>query len=341
MPGVHIDRRRSLLVGVIAAALVVVVALTIAGYRALTSSPGMPIVLYTDLIGDGIDTGTAVRLNGVRIGEVTDIAPAGYGTQRIGLRLDRTKLHGLSTGLRIDYAPANLFGISEIDLRRGPGGAPLQAGAQIHLTGPRAADVYDATMGNLLRTMSQVSTTVLTAQLSTLIARLATDLRAFTPFMQTAIELARTVADNQRIPPSELLAQIGDALGPTASLVDATISVIDRINNIQVMRTDRDRINVGLDLVMHKLFPTLTTTLFYAGNQFSGYTNMLAPMLDVLAQMVPSPQQSGAQLGQVVQRLRSAMPDTPAGPELNLDVDLSGVPGVAVPLLGAGKGGRR
>ncbi|MGW4352880.1 MlaD family protein [Nocardia sp. NPDC004582] len=336
MPGVPVDRRRSLLIGVGAAATVALMATAATGYHATRPEDGMRVALYTEQIGDGIDTGSRVSLDGVAIGRVDDISPGPAGTQRITLRLTASRLHGLDDSLRVDYAPENLFGISEIELRRGPGGQPLRPGAEIHLTGARAADVYDATMGSLLRSMSTVSTAVLTPQLSTLIDRLATDLRAFTPFLQSMVSMARVVADNQRLQPAQLLGRFGDALGPTSELVDATVSTIDHIYRIEDLRTDRTRIDAGLNMVITQLFPTLTSTLFHAAT-FSGFTDMLAPLLTVLAQMVPAPQRSGAEIAELLTRLRDAMPDTPSGPVLNLDVELSGVPAVAVPLLGGAR----
>ncbi|MGW4241888.1 MlaD family protein [Nocardia sp. NPDC004722] len=336
MPGVPVDRRRSVLTGVGAAVTAAIVATAAVGYHATRPESGMRIVLYTERIGDGISAGSPVSLDGVGIGKVDEISASPAGTQRITLRLNTSHPYGLDESLHVDYAPQNLFGISEIELRRGSGGQPLHSGSEVHLTGTRADDAYDATMGSLLRGMSTVSTAVLTPQLTVLIDRLSTDLRDFTPFLQSMVLMARTFADNQLLQPAELLGRFGSALGPTAQLVDATVGAIDRIYNIQDLRTDRPRIDAGLDMVINKLFPTLTSTLFHAAT-FSGFTDMLAPLLNVLAQMVPSPQQSGAELGQLISRVRAAMPDTPSGPVLNLDVDLSGVPAVAVPLLGGAR----
>ncbi|MGW0098176.1 MlaD family protein [Nocardia sp. NPDC003354] len=333
MPGVSTGRRTSVLIGLGAAVTAAVVGLTTTIVRTAVPEKGIRVALVTEQIGDGIAVGSRVSLDGIAIGRVDEIAPAGAGTQRITVRLTDSRTFGLDESLRLDYAPANLFGISEIAVRRGPGGPPLRTGSEIHLTGARAADVYDATMGSLLRGMSGVSTAVLTPQLSHLIDRLATDLNAFTPFLQSMVLLARTVADHQRMRPSEFLGELGGALGPTADLVDATVSAIDRIYRIEDLRTDRERIDTGLDLVINKLFPTLTSTFFHAST-FAELTDMLAPLLTVLAQMVPTPQRSGAELAELLRGLRAAMPDTPAGPVLNLDIELRGVPGVAVPLLG-------
>ncbi|MBH0775514.1 MlaD family protein [Nocardia bovistercoris] len=334
MPGVHIDRPRARVIGVAAMLVIVLVCALVGVHRMLAQSHVVSIVLYTENIGDGIAEGTDVRLDGVGVGEVAAIDPAPLGRQRIELHVDENRLANLDESMRVDYAPANLFGISVIELRRGAGGPALRPGSEIHLTGDRSGDVYDATLGELLRSLSRTSVAVATPQLSQLIGRLATDLRAFTPFMQAVIQFARTVADHQRMPPSEVLGSFGESLGASAGLVDATVSVIARINGIDVLRTDRPRIDAGIGLVVDTLFPALTTMLSSLDGTFAGYTNMLAPLLNVLAQSVPTPTRSGAELGELIGRVDAAMPDSGSGPVLNVDVDLSGVPAVAVPLLG-------
>ncbi|QLY30451.1 MlaD family protein [Nocardia huaxiensis] len=340
MPGVPTGPKRSITVGAAALALTVLVLLGWTVRAQTRTETGLPITLHTERIGDGVLTGTQVRLNGVQVGEVTAITPADNGTQLIELRLDQDQLAGLDDSLRIDYAPANLFGISEIVLRRGAGGSPLRAGSEVDLTGLRANGVYDATLSGLLRSLAGVSNDVLTPQLSTVLGQLAADFHAFTPFLQTVVMLARTVAERQQVAPSELLGQYGSALEGGAQFVDSTLRVIDQVSGIEVLRTDREQFDATVAVIVDKLFPTLSATLFHAGDNFSGYTDMLAPLLRVLAQMVPAPQQSSAELRALLDRVRTAMPDTPAGPVLNLDIDLRGVPAVAVPLLGAAGGAR-
>lgn len=334
MPGVAVDRKRSMAVGAIALALVIAVAAGWTMYRSQKTEAGLAISLRTEQIGDGVLVGTDVRANGVLIGKVTDITPDRHGTQRIGLRLDDQRLFGLDDSLLVDYAPANLFGISEIDLRRGPGGTPLRAGALIDLTGAKSAAVYDATMGSILRSMSQVGGSVLTPQMASVIAQAAADTEALTPLAQALITATRTVADNQKMPMSQLFGELGPAFDGGGKFAGATVQVVDLIRSMQRLQSDRDGYDAGLKIVTGQLLPILANTLGTAGTQLSGLTDMLAPVLMMLAQMVPRPQQSAAELRTLTERLRAAMPDDGQGPVLNVEVDLRGVPALAVPLLG-------
>lgn len=337
MPGVAVDRKRAMTVGTVALALVVAVLAAWCGYRSVKTEDGLAISLRTEQIGDGVLVGTDVRANGVVVGKVTGITPDQYGTQRISLRLDDSRLFGLDDSLQVDYAPANLFGISEVELRKGAGGAPLRAGTVIDLTGSRAKDVYDATMGSILRSMSQVGGSVLTPQMASVIAQAAADTQALTPLAQALITAQRTITNNQKMPMSELMGNLGPAFDGGGRFAGATVQVVDLLRSIQRLQTNRESYDRGVAIVTGQLLPALSNTLSQTGTQLSGTTDMLVPVLTALAQMVPAPQQSGEELRLLLQRLTSAMPDNGQGPVLNVQVDLKGVPAIAVPLLGGAR----
>ncbi|MFE3794939.1 MlaD family protein [Nocardia tengchongensis] len=337
MPGVAVDRKRAMTVGTVALALVVTVVAGWALYHSQQDEPGMPISLRTEQIGDGVLVGTEVRANGVVVGKVTDIAPDQHGTQQISLRLDDSKLFGFDDSLRVDYAPANLFGISEIELRKGDGGSPLRSGTVLDFTGRRASEVYDATMGSILRSAAQVGGSVLTPQMASVIAQAAADTQAFTPLAQALITAQRTIADNQKMPMSRLFGELGPAFDGGGRFAGATVQVVDLIRSMQRLQSDRAAYDKGVATVTGTLLPALATTFSQAGTQLSGATDMLVPVLTALAQMVPQPQQSAVELRLLLERLRAAMPDTGQGPVLNVQVELKGVPAIAVPLLGGAR----
>ncbi|WP_244198453.1 MlaD family protein [Nocardia neocaledoniensis] len=295
---------------------------------------GTEIVLRTQRLGDGIVVGTRVRADGVVVGKVTDIAPLSLGTQAITLDVDRSQLDGIDDSMKVDYGTSNLFGISEIQLRPGRGGAPLRTGSVVDLTGPRAADAVDATMGNLLRGLATVGDQALAARLAVVLDQLATDTRAFTPLLQAMVVTARTVADNQTLPPSFQLEQLGTTLVGAGQFAGATIDVIDRVTRIEVLRTGRARFDATIDMVTQQLFPGLQTMLYHAKEQFPAYAAMAVPVLDAVGRAVPDPQRSSAELTALLANLRSAFTDTESGPALNVDVDLRIAPVPMIPLLG-------
>lgn len=333
MPGVAVDKPRSLLVGGVAIGVVAALVVAALLYRGLRTDDSLRIALHTEQIGDGVLTGTPVRVAGVRVGEVDAIEPADRGTQRITLRLDRSQLHGIDDSLRVDYAPANLFGISEIELRPGSGGAPLRSGATIDLAGQRADAVYDATMGGLLRGLSQTGDALLTPQMATVIAQVSTDVSAFTPLVQALISVAQTITDNQKMPASELVGRLGPAFDGGGRFAGATIQVLDLLRNNQRLQDNRESYDAGTAALTGSVLPALAGLGTRAGTELSGTTDAVVPLLAALTQAVPQPQRSGADLAELLRRLRAGFRDTPNGPVLDTEIDVRGVP-VLAPLLG-------
>ncbi|GAA5057856.1 MlaD family protein [Nocardia callitridis] len=316
-------------VGAAIVAVVAVVAVGATVYQNVRPEEGMPVTLHTQQVGDGVVSGTEVRLDGVQVGEVTDVVPDTPGTQRISLRLDKSRLFDIDDSLHIDYSPANFFGISELELRRGEGGSPLRPDALIELTGRDAERVYDATLGAILRSLSQVGDNILTPDTLAVLNRFSTDLPEFTPLLESIIVASRTVVEKQTINPSLMLGQFGSALDGGADIIDSTVKVIDLIYRNKALRESRDKVDSGIDMVTDRLLPNLEQTLNVAGTHFAGFTDMLAPVLAMLAGTVPTPEQSSADLRAMVEHFESAFADTPDGKQLNASVELRGIPVLA------------
>lgn len=332
MPGVTTTRRTSLLVGVATLVLVVTVALV---WRSIAAAPDDNVIniqLRTDVTGDGVSDGTGVRLNGTQVGHVSAVDSDAEGTQVITVGLDRAALVGLTDSLRIEYAPANLFGISEVVLLRGEGGTPLADGDEVDLTGGER--VRDSTMGTMLRSLSQTTTTVFTPQLTDILTQISTDLDAFAPFIEALVSVSRSVADSQRYPSSFLIEQYASFFNGVAEFGSGFVRLIDRIYNSDVLRNDRERFDIGVSLVADQLFPLIRDVLGTARGSLSGYGDTLAVVLGQLARTVPDPNGSHAELTELIDRLDRTFRTTPNGPQLDVDVLLRGMPGLMVPLTG-------
>ncbi|MGW5575191.1 MlaD family protein [Nocardia thailandica] len=318
----------------ILAAVVVLAGVQFAG--SADDTHGTEVVLRTERLGEGIVVGTRVRADGVLVGSVTEIAPGGAGNQLVTLDLDRGQLDGIDDSMRVDYATSNLFGISEIQLHAGRGGNPLRSGTVVDLTGARAADAVDATMGSLLRGLSRVGDQTLVTRVVGVLDQLATDVRAFTPLLEAVMVTAQVAADNHTLPTSYQLQQYGEALGGVAPFAGATVEVIDSVYRIEVLRTQREQFDSSVNMVIEQLFPGLQTAMYAAQDHFEAFAAMAVPILSAVARTVPTPRKSSEELTALLADLRAAMPDTPAGPVLNVDVDLRIAPVPVVPLLGEG-----
>lgn len=300
-----------------------------------SQTDGTAVVLRTEKLGDGITVGTRVRADGVLVGAVTDIAATGIGTQMVTLDLDRSQLDGIDDSLRVDFATSNLFGISEIQLRPGAGGAALEQGSLVDLTGARSADAVDATMGALLGGLSGITDQAMATRVATVIDTLATDVRAFSPLLQAVVTTAQITVDNRTMPTSRQLDEYGRMLSGLAPFAGSTVDVMDRLYRISVLRTDRARFDETIGVVVHQLFPGVQVVGASAEREFDEFAAMAVPLLAALARTVPHPQQSSADLAALIAGLRAAMPESPDGPVLNVDLDLRIAPVPVVPLLDA------
>ncbi|WP_040807911.1 MlaD family protein [Nocardia concava] len=342
LPGAAITEKTARRTGLLALVAAVAMAAAWTGVQSARVDDRMRVTLRTEQIGDGIVTGARVRLDGVNIGEVTGIDSAGDGQQRITLRLDKSQLSGLTDTLALDYAPSNLFGISEVELRRGQGGVVLRDGENVDLTGASAARVTNATLGTLIRSLGQTTDQVLTPRLAELLTTLATDAKAFTPILEAIVMLGRVVAETQRYDPSFLIGRYASTLHGTADFAGATVDLLDHINNIEVLRTDQPLFDSGVALLAEQMFPAITNLGYTGERYYTGYADMLTPLLNVTAQMVPTPQRSSAELRTLLERIDNAFVDTPDGPVLRLELTLRGFPVLAAPLFGtASAGGAR
>lgn len=326
------SRRGAIVVGVLT--LVVATVVTLA-WRAATSAPEenlLHVQFRTNLTGDGVGEGTVVRLNGVQVGEVSAVDSAPGGTQVITVGLHEASVNGLGDGLQVRYAPANLFGITDVVLDRGDGGTPLTDGMVVDLTGD--GRVEDSTMGTMLRALSETTLTVLTPDLTEVLAQIGTDVRAFAPFIEALVGVGRAVADTQRFPSSFLIEQYAAFFTGAAQFGSGFVKLIDQIYNIDVLRNDRDHFDVGVSLVVDDLFPLITTVLGTAQGYLGGYADTAAVVLSQLARTVPDPVGTQADLTELLDRIDRTLRSTPDGPAVDVDILLRGMPGLMVPLTG-------
>ncbi|MEU6561648.1 MlaD family protein [Nocardia nova] len=334
MPGVAMSSRGSRRTGVAAVAVVALTLIAGVGYRSLRTGDGtLRVQVIATRVGDGIVTGSDVRLDGLRVGSVESIATAGPDRLRMTLALNGSRLPGVTDSLSLRAAPGNLFGIAEIDIARGAGGRTLRPGTVIDLTGTAAGRMSDATMGALLRQLSR-TTAVLTPELSDVLRRAGTDLKAFAPIIRAMVSTARDIADTQRYAPSYLLRQYGSVLGGLPPFLSGTIQLLYSLNHLQALRADRSTFDKTVAAITDELFPAVTRTSATARQYLGGYAEFLAPLLTAVGHTVPAPEQSSAELHELLNRWAAAMSDGPDGPTLNLKLTLSGVPVLSSALLG-------
>lgn len=348
LPGARITPRRSRAVGATALAIAVVAVLAYRMTPQQISPQTLSLTLVTDTVGAGVDSGDAVRLDGVDVGSITGIEPENSTHQKISLALDRSRLDGVTDALGVDWAPGNLFGVTELVLQPRPGGAPLTDNSVVDLTGANAARVHDVTLSTLLDSLGQLTNTVLTPQMTNLVATIAADTHGFTPFVQTVIAAARDVADTQHLPASYLLDRYAAASVGLPPTLQGLLGVLEGpFTNAYLAQPGKiDKFIANINFLEGPFLGGVTALLLTGRTYYAGLAATVVPLLAATAATVPNPARSTAELRSLLEGIERAMPDTGNGPTLNLAVDLRDVPVVQGPLTqllttGASVGGGR
>ncbi len=334
MPGTSVGRKGALIVG---SALLIGALVSVVAVNASTGGNNddqLTVSLHTEQIGEGIVTGTKVRLDGVKVGEVAKISSSELGRQMIELDLDRDQTAALTDELNVDYAPANLFGISAVVLKRSDAGALLQDNETIDLTGPNADRVGNFTLARLLRMVTSTSVNVLTPQLTDLLTKSADDLQQFTPFLESVVVLSRTVAETQRYLPSFLIGEYASFLYGLGAYTSGTLGLVNEVMNIDILRYQRDKFDATIAMMGKGALPAFGRIGIVSGEYTKGSTDSLTPLLEAMVATMPNPARSTAQFDELLDRVDRTFSDGPNGPQVNLELTLQGVPGLAVPLLG-------
>ncbi|WP_157171922.1 hypothetical protein [Nocardia higoensis] len=334
LSGADVGPRRARIIGVCAVFATMAACL---GWRAYPESRPLDeirVELLTTRVGVGVESGTDVRLDGVRIGSVVSITAPEPGRKSIELALTRSQLFGLTDTVAVDYAPGNLFGITTLQLHSRPGGAELTDGATVDLTDPAAGRVRDATLSALLASTGLLTDQVLTPQLADLLSTLSRDVGAFTPLLQAIGATARAYVETRQHPPSFLLRQYGSALAGLPPMLTGGLDLLEAAyrNEYFAEPENMARFREMFDGIQYQLLPEVTRTFTTAEQYFAALLPIATTIFDRVPDAVGDPEVAAERLTEVLDRLGRTVRDTPQGPAVGVAVELDTVPGLATPL---------
>lgn len=217
--GTEVQQRRTLvrLGGVLTSVIAVVVA--VVGALPEQRPPGtVDLVLSTPTVGQGIIVNSHVMLRGVNVGSITSIERRS-GVVDLGIRLNSSKIRGLTDSFGFDFRPANSFGVSALSLTPRDGGALLVSGRHID----RSPDI-NATMSELLNSQIGMVSGVLDDTLVQYIRRAADYTTALAPLIETGLVLTNMIAQTQQQTPGELIDKLNAIMDPVPDIVDFTLT---------------------------------------------------------------------------------------------------------------------
>lgn len=324
------------LVAVLCAGLVVL----LVAYNPFAGSGhrGMSVTIDAPYVGQGVATGTAVILHGVKVGEVTGVATLAGGGVRLLADLQPGPVTGLTDSMKIDFRPINYFGVAGISISPNTGGRALRNGMQIS-----TIPVGNYTLQSLLSGLGDLSNSVLTPQLIEVINRATRYIDSLQPFVETMLISANTLAHVQTISTAQLLVNSTKLSTPLPGFVSTATEAAEKY-----MRADeRTATHVNLQEMSEEGFNTRQKKLMEysavnifgsTGKLLESHVGDLLPLVDsikALSDVVPPlirPEGIANTLVQLRTRFEQMYAGTPEQRALQVRIVLDKLPGLAAPL---------
>ncbi|WP_119030980.1 Mce family protein [Gordonia rubripertincta] len=333
----------------LAIGVVVVVALTVMVIdRARGDDSTIAVRIETPYVAPGVKDGSDVILNGAEVGTIERIRRSGSDSVTLDVALEPSKIVGLTDSFEMDFRPQNYFGVTALNLVKGPGGSALRNGVEL-----TRSEAPNYSMSTMIERGSIVTDGVLSEEMVATLDEVLRYTNGLTPMLQTGLILADQIAKTQRALPSELIGQANEILDVLPAFLGQTIdggyTIYQGKYNRQpdgsfgVDTNTLDRASAGLDVASGALFSAV-------GKLLSSHATELTPAVEIVklyADVVPGMVSLGAtgpRLRAVVERLAAAFGGTPERPSLRLRLLLSDLPALAAPLALGGlvqQGGAR
>jgi hypothetical protein len=315
--------------------VIAVTAFTVASRSSERPDDQYGVVIDSPYVGEGVVAGTALLLHGVEVGQVTDVASMPGGGVRLAADLQRGPTVGLTDAMRVDFRPANYFGITGINVQPGEGGQALTNGSLITTT-----PAGNFTLQKLLSRLGNVSDGVLTPRLIDVVERATNYTDGLNPLLETMLVVTNSLANVQTVSTAQLLTNTTGISVAFPGFMNAAISTGDYFVHASLD-------NVTEDFFQNTYKPTIklaSTDLFGAlGKLVGSHSTDLAPLTDmikILTDIGPGLIPSDA-IADTTRELRMRLERLYTGPSdqraVNVRVILDTLPGLAAPIdaLGA------
>ncbi len=315
--------------------VVALIAVAVWGYNTYRPRDEFSLTLRTPSVAAGVTEGSAVRIQGIKVGTVTGLSRLAHGVQGVRLTLDGPQGRSLTNNVQADFAAGNLFGVSEVILTPHDGGGSLVDGAELSPSKP----IADSTVANMIATIGDVNDDALRPHMSRILMNVDASSKAMLPLLTTLGSVTQAVKDTQRVSTAKTFPIIARTLDAADSSVAQMIPAVgsaayfpplhngDSKKTIEMQHGINDEstgLLAGLQAILTPEALASLKTLTPVG------VSLLKPILGAFPD--GSARGVGVQLSQLLDNVRRAMPNTPNGPVLNLrlSVDYPAI-GAALP----------
>ncbi|MBS4100557.1 MlaD family protein [Tsukamurella paurometabola] len=321
-------------IATIAVILIAVLAGVISS-RIPASDPRLALTVESADVGPGVKAGTRVTLRGVPVGEVESVVIPRAGQARVAVKLDRGSLRGLTDALSVRYQPGNYFGVTEMALVPGRGGADLRSGSTLR---PRSSN---DTISDLL-TRSAVSVSgVITPKLIEVTKKATEYTQAITPLLQVAFSVEQQNARSVKVPIGTTLRTVRSTLDGAPGLVEGAFEgwFVPQMRGGEAAGTldytvnNYDKIDKTTTLLGTGFFTPLADMFGSHEAEFTPGTVMLRVIMDSTTKVMRTVSVP-RQIVPLITGVNNAFITVPEGTALRMNVVADRLPGAASVLEG-------
>ncbi|MGX9293458.1 MlaD family protein [Tsukamurella paurometabola] len=321
-------------IATIAVILIAVLAGVISS-RIPASDPRLALTVESADVGPGVKAGTRVTLRGVPVGEVESVVIPRAGQARVAIKLDRGSLRGLTDALSVRYQPGNYFGVTEMALVPGRGGADLRSGSTLR---PRSSN---DTISDLL-TRSAVSVSgVITPKLIEVTKKATEYTQAITPLLQVAFSVEQQNARSVKVPIGTTLRTVRSTLDGAPGLVEGAFEgwFVPQMRGGEAAGTldytvnNYDKIDKTTTLLGTGFFTPLADMFGSHEAEFTPGTVMLRVIMDSTTKVMRTVSVP-RQIVPLITGVNNAFITVPEGTALRMNVVADRLPGAASVLEG-------
>ncbi|GAA4400423.1 hypothetical protein GCM10023147_39020 [Tsukamurella soli] len=324
VPGMSLEkgvlRRR----GLIAVAVVVVVILVIWLVDSLWPKNQFTLTLRSPNVAAGIIDGAPVKLNGLQVGKVSDVKSLGHGVQGVVLTMNPDQVKGITNSVEAAFSAGNLFGVSEVELIPHGGGDALRNGEEITPQLP----ITDNTVSNIITTLGDVNNDAIRPHMSEIMNNVDLSTSAMLPLITALGTVAQSVQDTQRLSTSQTFPVIARVLGGADQTVSSLLPALSNDFEFQPVHDQAWVANaIGTEDAISNHTDSLSARLEQILNPSSvkGLSQATPVLVDTLTPLLtyfPNAGALGIKIGQLLDNIRSGMPNTPNGPVLNVNLSI-------------------
>ncbi|MGE2713043.1 Mammalian cell entry related domain protein [Mycolicibacterium litorale] len=288
------------------------------------------VTIESPYMGEGVESGTQLLMHGVAVGEVIHVASMRGGGVRLQVEVQREPTEGLTDTMRVDFRPANYFGVTGINLAPGVSGTALSDGAVVEVV-----PTGNFTLQALLERLGDISHGVLTPKLIDVIDRTTTYVDGLDPLLETMLVVTGSLADVQNVSTAQLLTNATGISVAFPGFVDAATSTGDLFLHGGLDGASEDyyqnTYSPTIELAANDLFGAAGKLVGSRSEDLAPLTNMIKILADVAPGIIPQEQisESATELRMRLERLFEGPPERRA---VNVRVILDSLPGVAAPL---------